>query len=382
MKKIFIAILFCYTIPLFAKAVPPAPSLTEEVQNILTHYHLNAEPKKIKESAIKGMIQSLDDPYTKYIPKKEFEKMSKILKEKTAQIGIDIGIRDHHYIILSVQPQSPAEKYGLKPLDQILEIDQTPIAGKSLFEIETLLLGDKGSRITLAIRRLTTSKTIYVTLNRDNVPIKAIDKKEIFYDKVGYIKISSFYHPQLDKEFEQTLNLFLDQNIESLIIDLRSNGGGLLKQSLAIASFFIEEGKPILFIQRKEMSEQTLFARGNSIGKNLPLIVLVNEGTASSSEILAAAIRDHEKGILVGTPTFGKTSVQQVFPLQNGSAIVCSIAKYKTAKGQDISQLGLQPDLIENIPQHIQYQQKSPYYRYDYQSDNQLMAAITVALQH
>ncbi len=389
MKKISITMLifFCLCSTAWAETQPQniqiakknnAHSLNQEVKQILNNYHVNSTPEKIEAGALKGMLESLDDPHSKYIDPQTFKNMQEQLESKTAQIGIEIGNRNNRIIVITVHPQSPAEKKGIKILDEITHIDAKAVAGKATLEIETMLLGEPNSRIDLTIRRLTTTKPVQLMLKRESFSIHPIQRQHIFYNTIGYIKLSSFIHPKTDEIFLNTLQAQQEQGIETLIVDLRNNSGGLLKHALAIASMFTDRGV-ITTIHKKNRPAQPLNARGNAIGKSLNLVVLINEGTASSAEILASSLRHHNNSTIIGTQSFGKASVQQLFPLQNGGALVCTIAKYKTAENKDISQKGLTPDYERRVSDHYIRISEQTYFKYQYETDEQLLAALNFA---
>ena len=232
-------------------------------------------------------------------------------------------------------------------MDQILSINGMNIANKALIQVETMLLGDPKSRVDIKVRRLTASKPLLFALQRESFAIQPISKTTMLYKEIGYIKLSNFQHKNTDILFQNTLKSLMQNDMKTLILDLRSNGGGS-KHSLAIGSMFIESGILATY-KKKNTPEQPLFARGDAFAKNLNILILINQGTASASELLASALRKHKKAILIGTPSFGKTSVQQIFPLQNGGALVCSIATYKTAENQIIDNKGLTPDFQKKV---------------------------------
>ncbi len=353
-------------------------NLNDEVKTILANYHVNSSTAKLEEGALKGMLASLNDSHTKYIDPTTFTNMQNQLETKSAQIGIEIGNRRNKIMITTVHPNSPADKAGLKVLDELTHITGIALKNKPIIEIETLLLGEPDSRIDLTIRRSTTAKPVQKSLQRRAFAIQPIHRETIFYDTVGYIKLDNFLHPDTDKLFEKSLKNQVNSGIKTIILDLRSNSGGLLKHALAIGSQF-NTSVPLVSIQKKNKAPQTLFANGEGYAKNLNVIVIVNEGTASSAEILASALRQHNNAILIGTETFGKASVQQIFPLQNGGALVCTIANYKTAEGFTLNQKGLKPSYEKKVSERYLKQQQSPYFKYNYETDDQLLAALNFA---
>lgn len=358
--------------------ISQAESLNQEIKRILTAYHVSSTQDKLEQGALKGMLDSLNDPHSKYIDPQTFKTMQEQLETKTSQIGIEIGNRNNHFIIITVHPNSPAEKQGLKILDEITHIDGIPVKDKATLQIETMLLGEVNSRIDLTLRRLTTTKPVQVMLKREQFHTHPIHRSHIFYNTIGYIKLNNFLHPETDRIFLDKLQAQQEQGIETVILDLRNNSGGLLKHALAIASQFTDRGV-ITTILKKNRPPQPLNARGHAIGKNLNVVVLINEGTASSAEILASSLRKHNNATLIGTQTFGKASVQQVFPLQNGGALVCTIAKYKTAEDEQINQKGLKPDYLREVSDHYKMLSRQTYFKYQYETDEQLLAALNFA---
>jgi carboxyl-terminal processing protease len=337
------------------------------------------EDRELEYGAIKGMLKSLDDPYTRFVEPKGYKEMKVRMSGEFYGIGIHIGIRHERLTVIAPISGTPADKAGLKSLDRIMEIDGLSTDGMSLEEAVSKIRGKKGSEVILGIQRLPDKNIFDAPIVRDKIDIKAVDKKEVFEDKIGYIKLSTFESQKALFEFTNALVELKEKNIEALIVDLRSNGGGLLRNAISIASLLMDRGDVVHTVDRYG-SKTTKRVSGRAKYSNKPLYVLVNEGSASASEILAGAIKDNDRGTIIGKQTFGKASVQKILNLPDGSAVLYTIAKYFTPEMTDITEKGIAVDIEVEIPSKNIEMFKDENYVYTYDTDPQLQEAIRIAL--
>lgn len=301
---------------------------------------------KVIQGAIKGMLKALDDPYTRYMdPQALKREQEDMFLGHFGGLGIIISTKDDQLIIISPIEDTPAYIAGIKAGDRVIEIDGKSTEGMELDEAVNILRGEKGTEVTLGIKRENVEELLRITIIRDIIEVKAV-KKEIMgrNNNLGYIRITTF-NVNTSPELEEVLNEFKkDSNIQGIILDFRNNPGGLLDSAIEIASKFIKEG-PIVHIKDRDGIIATIESRGNKFPE-WPLFVLVNEGSASASEIVAGAIQDSERGKLLGMKTFGKGVVQQVFNLNDGSGIAITTSEYFTPSERSINNIGIEPDIL------------------------------------
>lgn len=301
---------------------------------------------KVIQGAIKGMLKALDDPYTRYMdPQALKREQEDMFLGHFGGLGIIISIKDDQLTIISPIEDTPAYIAGIKAGDRVVEIDGKSTEGMELDEAVNILRGEKGTEVTLGIKRENVEELLGITIIRDIIEVKAV-KKEVMgrNNNLGYIRITTF-NVNTSPELEEVLNEFKkDSNIQGIILDFRNNPGGLLDSAIEIASKFIKEG-PIVHIKDRDGIMATIESRGNKYPE-WPLFVLVNEGSASASEIVAGAIQDSERGKLLGMKTFGKGVVQQVFNLNDGSGIAITTSEYFTPSERSINNIGIEPDIL------------------------------------
>lgn len=339
-----------------------------EALNLLHNEYIEKEidlDELVKES-IKGMLQSLNDPYTRYIdPQALRREQDNLLIGHFGGLGITITIRDEQLTIISVTEDTPADRIGLKAEDQIVEINEKSTEKIRKEEASYLLRGEIGTQVTLGIKREGVEETLKFTIIRDNIEVKTIKSTVIetlnnhaIDGKIdlGYIIITAF-NVNTEQEFVEVLNHFAkDDRIQGIILDLRNNPGGLLESAVGIASKFIKTGT-ILYIKNREGIQFTIKSRGNQYPQ-WPLMVLVNEGSASASEIVAGAVQDNRRGELLGVKTFGKGLVQQIFHLSDGSGVVISTSEYYAPSKRSINKIGIEPDIwVEEVKDNAEDEQ-------------------------
>lgn len=303
----------------------------------------NVDDQKLIYGAIKGMLESLDDPYTRFMEPKPFKEMKLRMKGSYSGIGIYIGIKNKSLTVIAPIPDTPAARAGLKAGDKIISIDDKPTKDMGLEEAVSLIRGPKGTTVKLGIIKRKTNKKVEITLVRDNIVVKSVEYKMIGKD-IAYIKLNTFENLNAPKELKNAINDIKNKGARYLILDLRNNGGGLLSNATEIASMFLKKGDVIVSTVDRNGQKESIFSTGENVWQG-PLLVLINEGSASASEILAGAIKDNKAGIVMGYHSFGKASVQSVRQLEDGSAVLLTVAKYLTPNGQDISKKGIIPDI-------------------------------------
>ena len=304
----------------------------------------NTDDKKLVYGAIKGLLESLDDPYTRFMEPTSYKEMKTRLNGSYSGIGIYIGLKNKKLMVISPIPETPAAKVGLKAMDQIVSIEGKSTKEMGLEEAVSMIRGPRGSAVKVGILRGSEKKPKEYKIVRDKITIKSVEKK-FLSGNIGYIKLNTFENLNASNEMEKALNLMSSKNMAGLILDLRGNGGGLLSNAVEISSMFLAKDLDIVSTVDREGQKETITSSGELLWQK-PLVVLIDQGSASASEILAGAIKDNKVGTIVGYHSFGKASVQNIRQLQDGSALLVTIAKYHTPSGEDISKKGIKPDIV------------------------------------
>jgi len=321
--------------------------------------------EKLVQGAISGMLSELNDPYSRYLDPITFQReQENLFIGHFDGLGITITIVDEQLTVISPIEDTPACKAGIQAGDNIMEIDGETTKGMSLDEAVNILRGDKGTMVTLTIEREGFEDLLEIEIIRDTITVEAVKEKLIEDDSIGYIRISTF-NANTGPELKLVLNDFEKMKLEGIIIDLRNNPGGLLESAIEVASQFIKEGD-IVKIKGRNNITRTFGSYGNQYTE-WPLVILVNIGSASASEIVAGAIQDSGRGIVVGENTFGKGLVQQVYTLSDDSAVTVSTSEYYTPNDRVINNIGIEPDIIVPIEKVLEV-------------DNQLESAIEILL--
>lgn len=297
--------------------------------------------------AIETMLTSLDDPYTKFLDPKEFADETSSIKGSLKGIGIQIATKDGKLMVIAPIEDSPAEKAGLMADDEILEIDGVSTKGVSIDKAADRIRGEEGTTVTLLVKRKDLVKTY--TIVRKEIELKAVSTKVPnnvkLNDDIGYIRLSTFINKNAAKEFETIVNQY--SNKKGYIVDLRSNPGGLLTNAIYIANLFLPNGIIVSTVDRDGYKE-TQRSIGNPI-TNKPVVVLINKGSASASEIFSGAMKDNKRAVLIGEKSFGKGLVQEINRLPNDSGVNITIQKYLTPNGTDINKKGIDPDITVTL---------------------------------
>ena len=340
----------------------------EVIEKIKKDYVDDVNESKMMDSAINGVLQSLD-PYSAYMSPELFNEMQTDTRGEFGGLGIEIGMESGVVKVISPIDDTPAEKAGIKAGDYIVKIGNKQVQGKSLMEAVKLMRGPVGTSIELTIRRKNVKKPLEFKITRKIIEIKSVNS-EILGDKknLGYIRLKSF-NENSDKQFLDIVKKFeKDSKINGYILDLRNNPGGLLTQAINITDFFLDDGEIVSTKGRKASENRKFFARKGDQIKGKPIIVLINNGSASASEIFAGALKDHKRAIILGENSYGKGSVQSIIPLRNGGGMRLTISKYYLPSGDSISEVGVTPDIV--------VEEKGDDFKINSKSDNQLNYAL------
>ena len=338
----------------------------EVLDKINKEYVDEIDQSESMDAAIDGLLQSLD-PYSGYMSPKTFDEMQTDTSGEFGGLGIEVTMESGVVKVISPIDDTPASKAGIKAGDYIVKIDNTQVQGKSLTEAVDLMRGPVGSSIELTIRRRGEKKALIFEVTREIIEIKSV-KADLLDKNIGYLRLTSFNEnsaQQIEKEIKK---LEKNKNLKAYILDLRNNPGGLLSQAITISDFFLENGEIVSTKSRKSSENRKWFAKKGDITNGKTLIVLINYGSASASEIVAGALKDHKRAILLGENSYGKGSVQSIIPLKNKGAIRLTVAKYYLPSGKSISEVGVSPD--------IEIDEELDNFKIKTETDNQLNYAL------
>jgi len=340
----------------------------EVLEKIKKDYVDDVNESKMMDSAINGVLQSLD-PYSAYMSPELFKEMQTDTRGEFGGLGIEIGMESGVVKVIAPIDDTPAAKAGIKAGDYIVKIGNDQVQGKSLMEAVKLMRGPIGTSIELTIRRKNVKKSLKFKITRKIIEIKSVNSEILGKSKnLGYIRLKSF-NENSDKQFLDIVKKFeKDSKIEGYILDLRNNPGGLLTQAINITDFFLNDGEIVSTKGRKASETRRFFAKKGDEIKGKPIIVLINNGSASASEIFAGALKDHKRAIILGENSYGKGSVQSIIPLQNGGGIRLTISKYYLPSGNSISEVGVTPDIV--------VEETGDNFKINSKNDNQLNYAL------
>ena len=340
----------------------------EVLENIKKEYVDDVDQAEVMDSAINGVLQSLD-PYSAYMSPELFKEMQTDTRGEFGGLGIEIGMESGVVKVISPIDDTPAAKAGIKAGDYIVKIGKEQVQGKSLLEAVKLMRGPVGTSINLTVRRKNVKKPIEFTITRKIIEVQSVSSKIIGDQKnLGYIRLKSF-NENSDKQFLKSVKEFEKKpKIKGYVLDLRNNPGGLLTQAINITDFFLDDGEIVSTKGRKISETRKFFARRGDEVKGKPIVVLINNGSASASEIFAGALKDHKRAIILGENSYGKGSVQSIIPLTNGGGIRLTISKYYLPSGKSISEVGVTPDILVEA--------ESEDFQINSDKDNQLNYAI------
>jgi carboxyl-terminal processing protease len=338
----------------------------EVLEKINREYIDEINQSESMDSAINGLLQSLD-PYSSYMSPEILEEMQTETSGEFGGLGIEVSMEAGVVKVISPIDDTPASKAGLKAGDYIVKINDTQVQGKSLSEAVDLMRGPVGSSIELTVRRRGEKKALTFNITREIIEIQSV-KSELIEENIGYIRLTSFNENSSDQIEKQIKKLKKNKNLNSFILDLRNNPGGLLNQAIRISDFFLENGEIVSTKSRKKSDNRKWFAKKGDITDGKTLLVLINYGSASASEIVAGALKDHKRAIVIGENSYGKGSVQSIIPLKNRGAIRLTVAKYYLPSGKSISEVGVRPDIEVN--------EEGDNFKIRTETDNQLNYAI------
>ena len=339
---------------------------SEVLDKINKEYVDDVDQSKAIDSAINGVLQSLD-PYSAYMSPEMLNSMQTETSGKFGGLGIEVGMEAGVVKVISPIDNSPASRIGVKAGDYIVKINNIQVQGKSLTEAVELMRGPVGSDIEITIRRKGVKKALTFKITREIIEIQSV-KSKIIDNKIGYIRLSSFNENSSGQIKNKIKEINKNKNITGYILDLRNNPGGLLSQAIKISDFFLDSGEIVSTKSRKKSENKKWFAKKGDVIAGKPLIILTNYGSASASEIVAGALKDHKRAIIVGENSYGKGSVQSIIPLKNNGAIRLTISKYYLPSGKSISEVGVTPD--------IEISEDGEDFKINTKTDNQLNFAL------
>jgi len=316
-----------------------------EVYQYIQDYFYNPEEINDQEAlygAIKGMVEQLDDPYSEFLNPEDYQHWEQSLEGEFSGVGIEITIKDETLTVITPLVGTPAEQAGVCAGDQILEIDGEPTEGITLSTAARKIRGEAGTSVSLLIQHKDGTQE-EIEIVRKIIVVKSVTSELVGEGRIAYIRISRFDN-DATINLDTALSEFNLENLDGMILDLRNNPGGLLKEAISVSKRFVDQNVIIVSTRGRVAGKEQFWSTGNLI-PNLPLTVLINGGTASAAEITAAAIRDHEMGILIGECSFGKGLIQRVFKLPDGSALKLTTGEYFTPLGQAVNKVGLSPDI-------------------------------------
>ena len=339
---------------------------SEVLNKIDKEYVESVNQSDAMDAAINGVLQSLD-PYSAYMSPEVFNDMQTETSGKFGGLGIEVGMEHGVVKVISPIDNSPASRVGIKAGDYIVKINDIQVQGKSLTEAVEIMRGPVGSDIKITVRRRGVKKAIIFKITREIIKIASVKSKYI--DKsVGYLRLTSFNENSGDQIKDKIKEFNKKKDIKGYILDLRNNPGGLLSQAIKITDFFLEDGEIVSTKGRKKSENKKWFAKKGDLTNGKTLVILINYGSASASEIVAGALKDHKRAILVGENSYGKGSVQSIIPLRNKGAIRLTISKYYLPSGESISEVGVTPD--------IEIEESSDAFVINTETDNQLTFAV------
>lgn len=315
----------------------------EVLSQVKKHYVEETKTKDLVQGALRGMLAGLD-PHSSFMTPDMFKEMQVETKGEFGGLGIQIGIKNNRLTVISPIEDTPAFEAGIQPGDTIIKVDDKPTKDLTLMEAVQQMRGPRGTSVQLTIEREGVENPLVFTLKRDIIKIQSVRSK-LLEGNLGYVRVSQFQEATTDDLITE-LEKLVSKEIQGLIIDLRNNPGGLLTAAVGVSEQFLESGRLVVSIQGRNGKKDEYRAKASSKNYQYPMIVLVNHGSASASEIVAAAMQDWGKAVVIGTTTFGKGSVQTILPLSDGSGLRLTTAKYYTPKGKSIHSIGVQPDIV------------------------------------
>ena len=338
----------------------------EVLDKINKEYVDEVDQSEAMDAAINGVLQSLD-PYSAYMTPEMFKNMATETSGEFGGLGIEVGMEAGVVKVISPIDNSPASKIGIKAGDYIIKINEIQVQGKSLSEAVELMRGPVGSEIEITIRRVGFKKSIKYKITREIIEVRSV-KSEVKNNNIGYVRLTSFNDNSSDQVKKKINEFKNNKNIKHYILDLRNNPGGLLSQAIKISDLFLDSGEIVSTKSRKSSENRKWFAKKGDVLNGGTIIVLINYGSASASEIVAGSLKDHKRAILIGERSYGKGSVQSIIPLDNNGAIRLTVSKYYLPSGSSISEVGVIPD--------FELEEEGDDFRINTETDNQLKFAL------
>ncbi len=372
MKKVYLTaslFFFIFTNPILSNEndiYKKIDLFSEVLDKINKEYVDEVNQSEAMDAAINGVLQSLD-PYSAYMSPDSFKNMQTETSGEFGGLGIEVSMEAGVVKVISPIDNSPAEEVGVKAGDYIVKIDDVQVQGKTLSEAVELMRGPVGSDIEITVRRRGERKALIFTITREIIQVASV-KSEIKDDQTAYIRLTSF-NENSSKQIKNKIKEFKkNKKIKNYILDLRNNPGGLLSQAIKISDYFLENGEIVSTKSKRKYENRKWFAKRGDIIDGETMVILINYGSASASEIVAGALQDHKRAILVGESTYGKGSVQSIIPLENEGAIRLTVSKYYLPSGKSISRVGVNPDIV--------IAEGSDEFRINTDTDNQLEFAL------
>ena len=339
---------------------------SEVLEKINKEYVEDVNQSDAMDAAINGVLQSLD-PYSAYMSPEMLKEMQTETRGEFGGLGIEVGMEHGVVKVISPLDNSPASRVGVKAGDYIVKINNIQVQGKSLSEAVDIMRGPVGSDIEITVRRRGVKKALTFIITREIIKVASV-KSRIINEKTGYLRLTSFNENSSDQIKKEIKKFKKNKNIENYILDLRNNPGGLLSQAIKISNFFLDNGEIVSTRSKRKRENKKWFAKKGDILKNETIVLLINYGSASAAEIVAGALKDHKRAILIGENTYGKGSVQSIIPLQNDGAIRLTVSKYYLPSGKSISEVGVTPD--------FKVVESSDDFKLNSDTDNQLEFAL------
>jgi carboxyl-terminal processing protease len=317
-------------------------TFSEVLSQVQRNYVDETKVKDLVQGAIRGMLSTLD-PHSAYMTPEMYKEMQVETKGEFGGVGIQIGVKENRLAVIAPIDGTPAQRAGIKAGDYITKVNDEPTKDLSLMDAVQKMRGPKGTKVNLTIQRDGSPDPLQFTLVRDTIKIESVKSKVL--DNIGYVKLTQFQEAT-GRDLGKVLKQFKEQKLQATILDLRNNPGGLLTAAVEVSEQFLPSGKLVVYTKGRESKKDEWFAKGKDQMDDSPMIILVNEGSASASEIVAGALQDYGRAVIVGTTSFGKGSVQTILPLGDGSGLRLTTAKYYTPKGRSIQSTGITPDIV------------------------------------
>ncbi|NOT95942.1 MAG: S41 family peptidase [Nitrospira sp.] len=317
-------------------------TFSEVLTQVQKSYVDETKVKDLVQGAIRGMLSTLD-PHSAYMTPDMYKEMQVETKGEFGGVGIQIGVKENRLAVIAPIEGTPAYRAGIKSGDFITKVNDETTKDLTLMDAVQKMRGPKGSKVNLTIQRDGTPDPLQFTLVRDTIKIESVKSKVL--DNIGYVRLTQFQE-STGRDLSKVLKQFREQKLQSTILDLRNNPGGLLTASVEVSEQFLPAGKLVVYTKGRESKKDEWIAKGKDQMDDSPMIILINEGSASASEIVAGALQDYGRAVIVGTTSFGKGSVQTILPLGDGSGLRLTTAKYYTPKGRSIQSTGITPDIV------------------------------------